>query len=400
VPWKEKTVKMNREEFVRRALAKKKSKSALCREYGISRPTGDKWIKRYETGEGIKDRSRAPFHTANRISVETEELIVEARKKEPGIGATKIHRILSNAGYTGLPSISTVNAVFKRNNLITPEASLTATPYKRFEKEAPNVMWQVDFKGHYAMGNGQRCHPLSLLDDHSRYCLCADAKVNEQREGVEASFKKVFREYGMPQSLLCDNGNPWGASQSGAYTMFELWLMDLGILTIHIRPRHPQTQGKNERFNGSFKQERLKFYIPYDLADADRQRSEYREFYNNVRPHHALGLDVPAQHYEPSKREFIEAPIEWEYGAEYELRKIKSSGYLTYDGQGYFLSEAFGGRTIAIKLSSIDGFANLYYRQFKIGRVNLKERAVVSRRCYMVEGDPRKDGIRGDDFLE
>jgi transposase InsO family protein len=400
VPWKEKTVEMNREEFVRRVLAKEKSKSSLCREYGISRPTGDKWIKRYEAGDGINDRSRAPFHTANRISVETEELIVEARKKEPGIGATKIHRILCNAGYTGLPSISTVNAVFKRNNLITPEASLAATPYKRFEKESPNVMWQVDFKGHYAMRNGQRCHPLSVLDDHSRYCLCADAKMNEQREGVEESFKKVFREYGMPQSLLCDNGNPWGASQSGAYTMFELWLMDLGILTIHIRPRHPQTQGKNERFNGSFKQERLKFYVPYDLADADRQRSEYREFYNNVRPHHALGLDVPAQHYEPSKREFIEEPKEWEYGTEYGPRKIKSSGYLTYDGQGYFLSEAFGGRMIGIKLSSIDGFANLYYRQFKIGRVNLKERAVVSRRCYMIEGDPREEGIWGDDFLE
>lgn len=397
MPWKEKTVEMNREEFVRRVLAKEKSKSALCREYGISRPTGDKWIKRYKAGEGVKSRSRAPFHTANRIDEEMEELIVAARKKEPGIGAAKIHRILSNAGHEGLPSISTVNAVFKRNNLITKEASLAATPNKRFEKEAPNIMWQVDFKGSYLMRNGQRCHALSLIDDHSRFCLCADAKANEQLEGVVESFKKVFKEYGLPQILLCDNGNPWGASQSGAYTKFEVWLMDQGVLTIHIRPRHPQTQGKNERFNGSYNQERLNFYIPDDLADADCQRIEFRGFYNNVRPHHALGMDVPAQHYEPSERKYTEEPKEWQYGSEYKLRKIKSSGYLTYEGHGYFLSEAFAGRTIAVKPSSTEGFLNLYYRQFRIGRINLNEQTVVSRKCYLIEGDPR---VQGHDFSE
>lgn len=389
MPWKEKTVEMNREEFVRRALAKEKSKSALCREYGISRPTGDKWIKRYGTGEGTMNRSRAPFHTANKINQEMEELIVGARKKEPGIGATKIHRILSNAGHEGLPSISTVNAVFKRNNLITQEASMAATPNKRFEKEAPNVMWQVDFKGCYEMRNGQRCHALSLIDDHSRFCLCADAKLNEQREGVQESFIKTFKMYGKPQILLCDNGNPWGASQSGAYTQFEVWLMDHDVLTIHIRPRHPQTQGKNERFNGSFKQERLKFYTPYDLVDADQQRTEYRDFFNNVRPHHALGLDVPAQHYEPSKREYREEPTEWEYGSESKLRKIKSSGYLTYEGHGYYLSEAFAGKTIAVKPSSTKGLLNLQYRQFKIGRINQTEHMVVSRKSYLLENDPR-----------
>lgn len=278
VPWKERTVKMNREEFVRRALMREKSKMELCREYGISRPTGDKWIRRYEAGQGLDDRSRAPLHTPNKLNVEIEDLIIEARKKEPAIGAMKIHRMLSNKGNRELPCISTVNAVLKRNNLITPEASRAATHYKRFEKESPNIMWQADFKGHFAMGNGKRCHPLSVLDDHSRFCLCADAKPNERREGVEESFKRIFKEYGLPQILLCDNGNPWGTSQSAGYTLFELWLMELGILTIHIRPMHPQTQGKTERFNRSYKDERLKYFIPYDLPDADRQRAEYVTF--------------------------------------------------------------------------------------------------------------------------
>lgn len=389
MPWKVETVDKQRKEFTQRVLDKEKSMAALCREYGISRPTGYKWLTRCKKGETLNDRSRRPFHTPNRISKKTEDLIIEARKKEPAIGATKIKRMLQNAGNTGLPCMSTVNAVLKRNNLITPEASQAATPYQRFEKAEPNIMWQTDFKGHYAMGNGQRCHPLSVIDDHSRFCLCADAKPNEQREGVVESFKRIFEEYGMPQILLCDNGNPWGTSQSAGYTLFELWLMELGVLPIHIRVRHPQTQGKDERFNRSFKDERLRFYIPFDLRDADRQRAEYRSFYNNERPHFALDLDVPAQHYTPSKIKYFDKPADWKYGAEYELRKIKKSGFLTYGGQGYFLSEAFGGKTVAVKPSSKEGFMNLFYRQFRIGRIDLKERALVSRRCYLIEGDPR-----------
>ena len=395
VPWEERTVKMNREEFVRRVLAQEKSKSALCREYGISRPTGDKWLKRYELGEGYEDRSKAPFHTPNRLNSRTEALIIGARKEEPAIGATKIRRMLLNKGNTELPCISTVNAVLKRNNLITPEASRAATPCKRFEKESPNIMWQTDFKGHYAMGNGKRCHPLSIIDDHSRFCLCADAKTNEKREDTQESFRRTFKEYGMPETLLCDNGNPWGTSQSTGYTQFELWLMELGILTVHIRPRHPQTQGKTERFNRSFKDERLKYYVPNDLLDAACQRAEYRDFYNNVRPHFALDLDVPAEHYKPSTRVFPERIKDWEYGSEYELRKIKKTGFLTYGSQGYFLSESFGGKTIAIKPSSKEGLLNLYYRQFKIARIDLKERTVVSRRSYLIEGDPRSPAKKG-----
>lgn len=389
VPWKEKTVEMNREEFVKRVMAKEKSKSALCREYGISRPTGDKWLGRYESGESYSNKSRAPFHTPNKIATEVEALIVAARKKEPAVGAAKIQRMLENKGHSGLPCVSTINAVLKRNKLITEAASRAATPYKRFEKEAPNIMWQADFKGNYLMGNGERCHPLSIIDDHSRFCLSGDAKPNEQREGTKESFKNAFRKYGLPKILLCDNGPPWGTSQSTGYTQFEIWLMELGILTVHIRPKHPQTQGKTERFNRSFKDERLKFYVPSDLEDADRQRTEYREFYNNERPHHSLNLDVPANHYKPSERKYVEEPNEWEYGTEYEKRKIKHTGFLSFEGQGYFISEGFGDKSIAIKPSSIDGFVNLYYRQFKIGRINLKEHALVSRRCYLIDGDPR-----------
>ena len=278
MPWRYETVSQTRKEFVERVLRKEKSKSALCREYGISRPTGDKWINRYLNGESLDDRSRKPFKTANKISEDMECLIVSQRHKEPAIGAVKIHKMLTEEGVCDLPSVSTVNNVLHRNGLITKAASLATTPYKRFEKENPNDMWQADFKGNYRMQNGLRCHPLSIIDDCTRYCLCADAKENERLDSTYASFEAVFREFGLPKVLLCDNGNPWGASQSTAITKFEVRLIELGILTIHIRAVHPQTQGKVERFNRSFKNERLRFHTPKDIFEAQEQRLEYREF--------------------------------------------------------------------------------------------------------------------------
>lgn len=381
-----------REEFVRRVLSHEKSKAALCREYGISRPTGDKWIKRFENGESLSDKSRKPFHTANKINDEVEQKIISARKEEPAIGATKTRRMLVNSGWSNPPSISTINAVFKRNGLIETEASLKSTPITRFEKESPNDMWQGDFKGNYLMRNQERCNPLSIVDDHSRYCLCADAKKDMQYAGTRESFERTFRTYGLPKILLCDNGVPWGSSQSGSITRFEVWLMELGILTIHIRVRHPQTQGKVERFNRSFKDERLKFYTPTDLADANRQRLEYREFYNNKRPHYALGLDVPAAHYVASERKYPDKIEEWEYEPNSEIRKVKSSGYISYNGQGYYLSEGLGNKEVAIIPSKQDGVLNIIFRQYRVAKLDLRENMIISRRIYLLHDDPRNEG--------
>ena len=172
MPWEEKVIVTMREEFVKRVLSHEKSKAELCREYGISRPTGDKWIERYLNGQPLCDQSRAPHIVGNKTDDEVEKFIVEYRKKYPAIGATKIHRMLRDEGITDIPCPRTINDIFKRNGLITKEASQIATPYVRFEKSEPNEMWQADFKGHFAMRNGARCHPLDIIDDCSRFSLC------------------------------------------------------------------------------------------------------------------------------------------------------------------------------------------------------------------------------------
>mgnify|MGYP000878841708 CR=1 FL=1 len=390
MPWKEcKTVEQEREEFVKEVLTGKGTMSALCRKYGISRPTGYKWVSRYINGNNLANQSRAPFHTPRRISAEVEDMIVCARLKEPAIGAVKTKRMLENRGCTNVPSASTINAVFKRNGLITVQASQNATPYKRFEKEEPNEMWQSDFKGDFALRNAVRCYPLSIIDDASRKCLCADAKENMQLKSTMESFISTFRKYGLPKSLLCDNGVPWGSSQSTSITRFETWLMELGILPIHIRMRHPQCQGKVERFNGSYKQERLNFYTPLDMADAQRSRLEYRKFYNSERPHHALGLDVPDSRYKPSPREYQAKVSSWDYEVGGEIRQIKSSGYITFESQGYYLSEGLAGKTVCVYPTDEDGIYDIVFRQFRVARLSLHNRVIMSRRIYLLHDDPR-----------
>lgn len=378
-----------REEFARRVLAQERSKAALCREYGISRPTGDKWLKRFLDGDSMSDRSRTPKSTPSRIDPELEHQIVALRRKYPAIGAEKLRRMMLDSGCSDLPCARTFNNVFHRNGLIEREASLAATPHQRFEKSAPNEMWQADFKGHFAMKNGHRCHPLNIIDDHSRFNLCIEALEGETFEQVKPTLERLFREYGLPFSFLCDNGNPWGTSQSLGYTRFEVWLMELGVLTLHGRIRHPQTQGKEERFNRSFTRECLRMQEILDISHAQNVFDAYRSFYNEVRPHCALDLDVPKVHYRPSILELPEEIEPWEYGPEYKLCKVKDTGYFNYRGQGYFLSEAFAGKYIAIRESHLPGQITLVFRQFKIGRIDVDSRAYTQKRAYLLEGDPR-----------
>jgi transposase InsO family protein len=371
---------MSREAFVTEVKAGEKSKSQLCREYRISRVTGDKWLKRHEAGEGLEDRSKAPFHVANKTPPEKEAKVLQVREEHPAWGPRKIKQFLLDKGETGVPSKSAIGNILSRNGRVSEAASKAAAPCRRFQKESCNEMWQADFKGHFAMKNAERCHPLTVLDDYSRFSLCVDAKANERREGVQASFERLFYENGLPDTLLCDNGNPWGNSQTTGYTRFEVWLMDYGVLPMHGRPLHPQTQGKEERFHRTLKAELLDLVEIENMAHAQECFDRFRACYNNERPHEALGMGVPAQFYRTSKRQKPDRIEPWEYPNEYILRNVKPTGYFSYGNQGYFLSEAFGEKTIALRESSLENCLNVYYRGFRIARINLKERAFVSRK--------------------
>ena len=380
MPWKEKTVEENRTSFVSEALAKETSFSQLCRDYGITRKTGYKWLSRGKNGEPLSDRQRNHWSHPNRTSREMEECILEARVRHPAWGARKLKRYLENKGYTGLPAQSTICEILKRNGMVAPEESAARVPFKRFEKEAPNDMWQVDFKGDFGLQNGQRCHPLTVLDDHSRYSLCLEAKENQQGAGVIERFHRLFAAYGLPSSILCDNGPPWGDSKAGALTHFDVWMMQLNILPIHCRPYRPQTQGKEERFHRTLKEEVLKRELFADMAAAQRRFDVWRHEYNYERPHHALGLETPSTRYRISRRRMPAARKEPEVG-EGVYRKVNYKGYISIRSHRYYLTEALIGKFLEIKpLSGAE--VGLYYGDFRVAKIDLDERLFTSRRIY------------------
>lgn len=381
MPWKEKTVKESRLEFVVAAISGERSVSELCREYNISRPTGYKWIARYKAGEELSDKSHSARTQPHRTPEETENLILDTRVRHPTWGGRKIIHYLREKGNEKLPAASTATAILKRNGFISAEESAKHTPYTRFQRERPNELWQMDFKGHFAMTDGERCHPLTMSDDCSRKLLCLDAYNNEQWKSVEKSLLRVFSEYGLPDSILSDNGAPWGDSNQG-YTPYEIWMMQLGILPIHGRALLPQTQGKEERFHRTLKEDVLKRYAIQDLEDAQRIFDSYREEYNTERPHAAIDYDVPEKRYRASRRQLPKSWGEPEYDTGLTLRKVNCKGYLSVQKHRYYLSESFIGKYLELQFRPEDMVDNCYGK-YRIARIDLNEKLFVSRRIYL-----------------
>lgn len=380
MPWGNKTVEELRLEVINKIIHQEDSVAAICREYNISRTTAYKWLQRYQNGEGFSDRSHTPKTIYNKTSDEQEQLILKTRDEHPAWGARKLHRYLKDKGYHSLPAVSTISDILKRNNRIDLEESPKHTAFKRFEMDSPNELWQMDFKGHFAMDNGKRCHPLTILDDHSRFSLCVQAKENEQYEGVRNSLIQVFQEFGMPRAILCDNGRPWGDSANG-YTPFEIWMMQLNILPIHGKPMHPQTQGKEERFHRTMKNELLKYTIIKDLEHAQKEFDVFRYSYNYERPHEALDLDTPSKHYKASKNKYDGTKKEPEYDEGCQVRKVNHKGYISIRNHRYYLSESFIGKYVGLEPVGNEKI-NLYYGNFIIAQIDLNECLFTSRRIF------------------
>lgn len=385
MPWEEKTVEMSRKEFIEKVISKEESMSELCRQYGITRKTGYKWLERFKLGESLTNQSRRPFHTPNKTADDIEQAIIKAREIHPAWGPRKLKKYVETKDEITLPTHSTIADILKRNGKIEIAESLAHIPYKRFQKDSPNQLWQADFKGDFALANSERCFPLTVLDDHSRYSLCMDAKENQKGLGVFSSFDRLFNEFGLPDTILTDNGNPWGVKQRTGYTKFEIWLMELDVLPIHGRPLHPQTQGKEERFHRTMKAELLKRTILNDMSHAQQEFDLWRHEYNYERPHEALGLDVPANHYSESKRKMGKAFSELECYTSTNSRKVNEKGYFCYQNRMYFLGEAFAGKYIEISASSKENHINVNFRGFRLAKINLDEQLFVSKKIFRLD---------------
>jgi transposase InsO family protein len=376
MPWREVSIMSEREEFVRLANQSAANKSELCRRFGISRPTGEKWLKRARAGEGFTDRSRRPHNSPKRTGAAVESPIVQLRREQPAWGARALHSVLTTQGLS-LPSVSTVHAILKRHGLIETQESRKRQAFLRFEHPQPNDLWQMDFKGHFALSAGGRCHPLTVLDDHSRYSVCLQALPNEQGISVQRVLREVFRRYGLPWRMLMDNGAPWGDSPDHPYTPLGVWLMRLGIRISHSRPYHPQTMGKDERFHRTLQTELIKRNRFSDLSQAQTSFNRWRELYNLKRPHQALDMHPPATRYQVSPRAFPEKLPAPQYAQGLALRSVQQQGKLSYRGHEYRIAKAFRGQRVALRPNSErDGLIDVVFCHQCIAQIDLRSHKV------------------------
>jgi transposase InsO family protein len=376
MPWERRTVKEQRQEFVEAAQSCRNF-SVLCREYGISRATGYKWLSRSADGEDLIDRSRRPHNSPNRISPETESQILEIRNDNPGWGARRIHCIMERRGCEELPCVKTVNNVLKRNGCISEEESLKRKPFTRFEKAACNDMWQTDFKGEFKMNNGKYCYPLDIIDDCTRFAIRIVA-FESTANAVIPSFEAAFREFGMPKAVLSDNGSQFAGFRHG-FTQFEKFLMNHDILPIHGRAYHPQTQGKIERFHRSMKDELLKYRHFENLDDANDAFREWRYKYNFIRPHEALNMLCPAEVYEKSGREYKEDVPEYDYSGENHVIKVNTWGYVRFAHYQVYISETMINEHIEFRHSDDGNSFFACYRNFKIAEFDVHSGKLLNR---------------------
>jgi transposase InsO family protein len=371
MPWKEQSLMEIREEFCQLAAQEGVSMRELCRRFGISPTTGYEWRQRYQQAgrAGLADRSRRPHASPRQTSAAVEEEVVRIREAHPAWGGRKIRAVLQREGVAS-PSASTITAILARRGLLAPEEQTRRQQPIRFVAPFPNALWQMDFKGHFPLVGAGRCHPLTVLDDHSRFALGLRALGDEQLPSVQAELVRLFRHYGLPNQILCDNGPPWGSPVPGSMTRLMVWLLHLDVPVIHGRPHHPQTQGKDERFHRTLVTELLTTQSFASLTQAQHAFDRWRQVYNHDRPHEAIDQQPPISRYQPSPRPYPSQLPTIEYGRSEVVRRVTSRGIVKLGGRQYYLGEGFAGYPVALRPTSEEAILQVLFRHYPVARID------------------------------
>jgi transposase InsO family protein len=387
VAWGENTVSERRLQFVVRASSGAETMKALCQEFEISRPTGYTWLKRYrecvrlaELGE----KSRRPQQSPSETPEELQQRVVELRKQYPDWGAKKLRVLLEREGVR--LHRNTVHRIIARHGLIA-ERDRGRPAIKRFEREAPNQLWQMDFKG--MPEDRQPCLPLVILDDHSRFMPGLFGLEGTKALPVRDSVRSVFWGSGIPDAMLMDHGTPWWNMHShNGWTWLLVWLMKQGIRIYLSGLRHPQTQGKVERCNGSLELALRKRPRP-EASSWQSWLDAYRQEYNYLRPHEALQMSVPADRWVPSSRPYREHPPEFDYPDPVNVQRIGPNGNVVVKGRSYFISQVFKGENV--QLQFLEHRAIVYFYQTIIRELDL----AAGTSHYFDLGQAQKARTRG-----
>lgn len=347
MPWRKVDVSDQRLEFVVRASEANSCVAALCREYGVSRQTAHMWLKRYQEGGAkavLEERSRRPSRSPKATQQNIVAAILDLRRDKPDWGARKLWKVLQgkHPEWENAVSTTTVHRVLDREGLI-PAANRRSTALQRFERQAPNELWQMDFKGPQGFNKG--IGPLSVQDDYSRYVLTLKQLDNTRLKAVQKTLQATFEADGLPEALLMDHGTPWynGWSPWG-WTELSVWIMQQGVRIYLSGVRHPETQGKVERMHESLQQaiRKRKAQVTQQWLD------EFRYEYNHMRPHEGIGMVTPAERWRPSVRCFQAQPREWAYPADWEVHRLSGAGQLNWRGR-WEISNALRNQLVGLQ---------------------------------------------------
>jgi transposase InsO family protein len=398
MPWKRVDVDEQRMRFVIRAVSGRESLAALCREFGISRPTGYLWRRRYDRNRTLTDlgeRSRRPLRSPLRTAEWKEQRVV-ALRGQTGWGAKKLRVILGEEAQIWLP-VRTIHRILERRGLVAEGVPGPAPT--RFERSAPNELWQMDSKGKYRLRDGE-CHPLSILDDHSRFAVGLYPLSALTAQQAHACLVETFQRYGVPQAMLMDRGTLWWSAKGGwGLTWLSVRLIEQNIRLMYGRVCHPQTQGKVERFHRTLGVELRHQGVPQWMEQWRPTLEEIRHRYNERRPHEALGMQRPAQRYQPSPRAYREQPVEWEYPQGSDLRRVNEQGCLAIDRQRWFVCRALAARQV--RLERFDGKLLVSYRHMYIREIDPasgeSRSLVVARTAQPERTGAAKDLVRSEE---
>jgi transposase InsO family protein len=334
-------------------LMRGKRLTDLCREYGISRKTGDKFRRRFlDYGtSGLRDQSRAPRVIPHRTPPELAALVVEERKRHPTWGPKKLKVILEQRLGRRLPSATTLGAILSKHGLVerrTYRRRSRPQPTTLREAHAPNDIWCIDYKGQFRLGDGSHCYPLTLTDQYSRFILCCEGMAAISDDAACEACEEVFRTYGLPRVMRSDNGVPFASTGLAGLTRLSVYWTRLGVIRERIRPAHPEENGRHERMHRTLKRETAR-PARTNLLQQQERFDDFLDEFNRERPHEALAMKCPAEIYAASPRPYPTRLPDPEYPDYDDVLLVRREGSVTFLGRRIYLAAALAGQRVGIR---------------------------------------------------
>lgn len=369
--WGKVNLKEQKELFIQSYFENKFTLSDLCRQFDISRPTAYKWVERFKLNgpEGLKEHSKEPFHSPNKIPSWKEEEILKIKYSWPNWGPNKVlGHLLNKRTDVDWPSKTSIENIFKKHGLVKKRKlrkRFAAAENPLVECNSSNDIWCFDFKGWWITNDKQKCEPFTLMDAYSRYLICCQNMFIKDSVHVWAIMERLFKEHGLPLRVRSDNGPPFATFGAGRLSKLSIKLIKSGVMPEWIEPGEPQQNGRHERMHLTLKNEAVDLSV--DLKTQIKKLNEFTEYYNHERPHEALNHKCPGDIYQQSSRYWDGKLRSPEYSNDYQIRKVKSCGKMSWKMGEVYVGRAFEGEPIGIKLE--EGNLKAYYGHIFLGNV-------------------------------